>query len=95
MGPKEQRSYGDEALARLDIVTARIAAGEIEGAGEQLQPILELPGDRRIRQLGDAVQGVARLLEEPRFARSRVARELADATRGYQVIDTRAKALTS
>lgn len=95
MGPKEQRSYGDEALARLDIVTARIAAGEIEGAGEQLQPILELPVDRRIRQLGDAVQGVARLLEEPRFARSRVARELADATRGYQVIDTRAKALTS
>ncbi|WP_371659576.1 helix-turn-helix domain-containing protein [Streptomyces sp. NBC_00280] len=83
MGPKEQRSYGDEALARLDIVTARIAAGEIEGAGEQLQPILELPVDRRIRQLGDAVQGVATLLEEPRFTRSRVARELADATRDY------------
>ncbi|MEU1456853.1 helix-turn-helix domain-containing protein [Streptomyces avermitilis] len=95
MGPKEQRSYGDEALARLDIVTARIASGEIEGAGEQFQPILELPVDRRIRQLGDAVQEVATLLEEPRFARSRVARELADATRGYQVIDTRAKALTS
>ncbi|MEU6230810.1 helix-turn-helix transcriptional regulator [Streptomyces sp. NPDC047042] len=95
MGPKEQRSYGDEALARLDIVTARIATGEIEGAGEQLQPILELPVERRIRQLGDAVQGVARLLEEPRFARSRTVRDLADATRGYQVIDTRAKALTS
>ncbi|WTZ38450.1 helix-turn-helix transcriptional regulator [Streptomyces sp. NBC_01390] len=95
MGPKEQRSYGDEALARLDIVTARIATGEIEGAGEQLQPILELPVERRIRQLGDSVQGVARLLEEPQFARNRTARELADATRGYQVIDTRAKALTS
>ncbi|MGF0173198.1 helix-turn-helix domain-containing protein [Streptomyces sp. Marseille-Q5077] len=95
LGPQEQRSYGDEALARLDIVSARIAAGEIEGAGEQLQPILKLPVDRRIRQLGDAVQGVARLLEDPRFARSRVARELADATRGYQAIDTKAKALTS
>ncbi|MFJ8795063.1 helix-turn-helix domain-containing protein [Streptomyces sp. NPDC102462] len=94
-GPREQRSYGDEALARLDIVTARIAAGEIEGAGEQLQPILDLPEDRRIRQIGDAMQGVARLLEDPRLTRSRIARELADATRGYQVIDTRAKALTS
>lgn len=94
-GPREQRSYGDEALARLDIVTARIAAGEIEGAGEQLQPILELPEDRRIRQIGDAMQGVARLLEDPRLARSRIARELADATRGYHAIDTRAKALTS
>lgn len=93
-GPDEHRSYGDEALARLDIVTARIAVGEIEGAGEQLQPILELPADRRIRQLGDAMRAVTRLLEEPRFARSSVARALADATRGYQAIDTRTKALT-
>ncbi|MFG2349539.1 helix-turn-helix domain-containing protein [Streptomyces phaeochromogenes] len=93
-GPKEHRSYGDEALARLDIVTARIMAGEIDGAGEQLQPILELPADRRIRQLGDAMQTVTRLLEEPRLARSPVAREIADATRGYQAIDTRTKALT-
>lgn len=94
-GPRESRSYGDEALARLDIVTARIAAGEVEGAGEQLQPILNLPADRRIRQLGDAMRGVARLLEHPRFARSRAARELADATRDYQAIETKAKALTS
>lgn len=93
-GPQEHRSYGDEALARLDIVTARIAAGEIEGAAEQLSPILELPADRRIRQLGDAMQAVTRLLEEPRLARSPLARELADATRGYQAIDTRTKALT-
>ncbi|MEU9429044.1 helix-turn-helix transcriptional regulator [Streptomyces sp. NPDC048342] len=94
-GPQELRSYGDEALARLDIVTARIAAGEVEGAGEQLRPILELPEDRRIRQLGDAMHGVARLLEDPRFARSRRARELADEARGYQVIDTRAKVIAS
>jgi hypothetical protein len=93
-GPDEHRSYGDEALARLDIVTARIAVGEIEGAGEQLQPILELPADRRIRQLGDAMRAVTRLLEEPRFARSSAAHALADATRGYQAIDTRTKALT-
>ncbi|MEU0166797.1 helix-turn-helix transcriptional regulator [Streptomyces iakyrus] len=93
-GPQEHRSYGDEALARLDIVTARIAVGEIEGAGEQLTPILELPADLRIRQLGDAMQAVTRLLEEPRLARSPLARELADATRGYQAIDTRTKALT-
>ncbi|WP_369251069.1 helix-turn-helix domain-containing protein [Streptomyces sp. R41] len=94
-GPKEHRSYGDEALARLDIATARISAGEIEGAGEQLQPILALPPDRRIRQLGDAMHAVTRLLEEPRLARSPVARDLADATRGYQAIDTRTKALTT
>ncbi|MGH1552450.1 hypothetical protein ACRAWF_11080 [Streptomyces sp. L7] len=93
-GPEKHRSYGDEALARLEIVTARIMAGEIDGAGEQLRPILELPADQRIRQLGDAMQAVTRLLEEPRLARSPVAREIADATRGYQAIDTRTKALT-
>ncbi|MEU9155389.1 helix-turn-helix transcriptional regulator [Streptomyces sp. NPDC048417] len=92
-GPPEQRSYGDEALARLDIATARITAGEIEGAGEQLRPVLDLPADRRIRQVGDAVQSVARLLEHPRFARNLVARELSDAARGYQAIDTRTKVL--
>lgn len=92
-GPREHRSYGDEALARLDIVKARLAAGEVEGASEQLHPILELPADRRIRQLGDAMHTVTRLLEEPRFARNSVARDLADASRGYQAIDTRTKAL--
>ncbi|MGW1006455.1 helix-turn-helix domain-containing protein [Streptomyces sp. NPDC002520] len=92
-GPQEHRSYGDEALARLDIVTARIAGGELEGAEEQLRPILDLPPDRRIRQLGDAMHTVARLLEEPRLARSPVARELADATRGYQALDTRTKVI--
>ncbi|WP_406432235.1 hypothetical protein OHB00_06665 [Streptomyces sp. NBC_00631] len=92
-GPPEQRSYGDEALTRLDIATARITAGEIEGAGEHLRPVLDLPVDQRIRQLGDAVQSVARLLEQPRFARNPVARELAEAARGYQAIDTRTKVL--
>nr|WP_243659546.1 XRE family transcriptional regulator [Streptomyces sp. BK205] len=93
-GPADHRSYGDEALARLDVVTAHIATGELEAASEELQPILRLPEERRIRQLGDAMGEVAKLLEEPRIARSRTARDLADATRGYQVIDTRAKALT-
>jgi hypothetical protein len=28
-GPIEQRSYGDEALARLDVTTARLALGDL------------------------------------------------------------------
>ncbi|MFJ8015046.1 helix-turn-helix domain-containing protein [Streptomyces sp. NPDC096339] len=91
-GPKEARSYGDEALAHLDVVTARIAGGELEGADEHLQPILELPQDLRIRQIDHAVHRVATLLEAPRLARSRTARQLADAARSYQSIDTTPKA---
>lgn len=42
-GPSEQRSYGDEALARLDIVTARIAAGEIEELASNSSPSWNSP----------------------------------------------------
>lgn len=90
-GAKEDRSYGDEALARLDITTARLAAGEVEGAGEQLQQILHLPPRLRIRQIGSAVQRVGELLQQPRFAGNHTARELADATMGFQAIDTKPK----
>ncbi|MEU9245750.1 helix-turn-helix transcriptional regulator [Streptomyces sp. NPDC048385] len=91
-GPKQARSYGDEALARLDIVTSRIAAGELEGASEAFKPILELPQNLRIRQIVHAVHRVATLLESPRIARSRTAQHLAEAARSYQAIDTTPKA---
>lgn len=91
-GAKEDRSYGDEALARLDIVTARLATGEVEGAGEQLQRVLLMPTHLRIRQLCSAVERVGTLLSHPRLAGNAPARELAGATRRYQVIDTTPKA---
>ena len=90
-GAKEDRSYGDEALARLDIVTARLATGEVEAAGEQFQQVLQIPTQLRIRQLGSAVQRVGTLLRHPRLAGNRTACELADAARSYQVIDTTPK----
>ncbi|MFK4222141.1 helix-turn-helix domain-containing protein [Streptomyces sp. NPDC019890] len=91
-GAKEDRSYGDEALARLDITTARLAVGEVEGAGEQLQQILQMPPNLRIQQIDSAMKGVGDLLKQPRLAGSRLARELADATRDYQAIDPTTKA---
>ncbi|MFI9588603.1 helix-turn-helix domain-containing protein [Streptomyces sp. NPDC052236] len=90
-GAQEDRSYGDEALARLDITTARLAAGDLEGAGEQLQQILQMPPNLRIQQIGSAVKRVGRLLQHPRLAGNRTARELADATRSYQAIDATTK----
>ncbi|MDJ0346835.1 helix-turn-helix domain-containing protein [Streptomyces sp. H10-C2] len=87
LGTKEDRSYGDEALARLDIVTARLATGEVEAAGEQFEEILQLPENLRIRQIGSAVQKVGTLLQQPRLAGNRTARALADAARSYQTLD--------
>lgn len=90
-GAKEDRSYGDEALARLDITSARLAAGEVEGAGEQLQHILRLPPTLRIRQIVSAVRRVGEALQQPRFTGNRDARELAEAASGFHEIETKPK----
>ncbi|MFB6718297.1 MULTISPECIES: XRE family transcriptional regulator [unclassified Streptomyces] len=91
-GAPEAYSYGDVALARLDIVTARLALGEVEGASEELKKILELPAQLRIRQLGTLVQRVAKLLTHSKFDGNRTARELADAAVSYRTMDTQPKA---
>ncbi|MFE4336701.1 hypothetical protein ACFRQM_47435 [Streptomyces sp. NPDC056831] len=91
-GAPEAYSYGDVALARLDIVTARLALGEVEGASEELKKILELPAQLRIRQLGASVKRVAKLLTHSKFDGNRTARELADAAVSYRTMDTQPKA---
>ncbi|MFF3786345.1 helix-turn-helix domain-containing protein [Streptomyces sp. NPDC001933] len=91
-GPAHERSYGDEALARLDIVTSRIAGNELDGAAEEFTKILEMPHQLRIRQLGTAVGNVAALLNHPRFQGNRIAHELTGAALQYHAIDTTAKA---
>ncbi|WP_234386641.1 helix-turn-helix domain-containing protein [Streptomyces sp. ERV7] len=92
-GAREDRSYGDEALARLDITTARLAAGELEGAGDQLHYLFQLPPELRIRQLGTAMHRISGLLQQPQLAGNHLARELAQAARDYQAIDTTTKVL--
>ncbi|MFF8617910.1 helix-turn-helix domain-containing protein [Streptomyces sp. NPDC015350] len=91
-GPAHERSYGDLALARLDIATSRIARNELDGAAEEIKRILEMPHELRIRQLGTAIGNVAALLSHPRFQGNRTANELTDAALEYHAIDTTAKA---
>jgi transcriptional regulator with XRE-family HTH domain len=92
-GPTAERSYGDEALARLNIATGHIATGEAEGAQEHLRTLFELPQEQRIKQLGDAMRGVAALLTGPRWAGSPLARSLADEARTYSSSGTRTKVI--
>lgn len=63
-GPREARSYGDEALARLDIATACAVDGDIDGAAVALAPVLDLPVNRRIRQLDSAMATTATVLAQ-------------------------------
>lgn len=83
-GPLEQRSYGDEALARLDVTTARLALGDLDGAGEALRPVLDLLPERRIEQLAVGLSRVRSALAVPRYARAQIAREITQEVDQYQ-----------
>jgi tetratricopeptide (TPR) repeat protein len=83
-GPVEQRSYGDEALARVDVTTARLALDDLDGAREALNPVLELPPERRIEQLTVGISRVRSALALPRYARAQIARTIAQDVDHYQ-----------
>lgn len=83
-GPVEQRSYGDEALARVDVTTARLALDDLDGAREALKPVLDLPPERRIEQLTAGIGRVRAALALPRYARAQIAREIAQEVEQYQ-----------
>ena len=77
-GPPEARSYGDEALARLDVVNARLSAGDVDGGQEALADVLTLPDQFRIRQLEPAMDRTRKLLV-PWTRKCSVARDLTEA----------------
>ena len=58
-------AFGDAAGSRCDLAVARIAVGEIEGARDAVAPVLELPGEQRIRGIISSVQHVHTALRRP------------------------------
>ncbi|WP_067665708.1 helix-turn-helix domain-containing protein [Nocardia miyunensis] len=82
-GPPEQRSYGDEALARVQVSLSRIARSEFEGAQEILAPVLELPTEQRITCIMEGMTTVVGALREHRHAQAPIAHDLRETIRGY------------
>jgi hypothetical protein len=87
-GPETARSYGDESLARLDLTSARVALGDLDGAQEAIAPVLSLPIELRIRQLGVGLARVRSALGAPGFARSALACSLAAALDEFRASKT-------
>jgi tetratricopeptide (TPR) repeat protein len=75
-GPSEQRSYGAEALARVDCAAAHLINGSLDGAAEALQPVLGLDEDKRIAQLEERLTDMRRGIAAPAFRDSVEARRL-------------------
>jgi hypothetical protein len=75
-GPLDRRSYGDEAIARVDLALARLHGDDLDGASAALQPVLQLPTEQRIRQITDSLTRVRERLILPRYANTPAARLL-------------------
>lgn len=75
-GPARQRSYGAEALARVDSAAAHLINGSLDGAEAALSPVLELPEDKRIAQLDERLAGVRRRICAPTYRGVAQARSL-------------------
>jgi hypothetical protein len=75
-GPIEQRSYGDEALARVDLATVRLARGDVDGANDALSHVFVLPPAMRIRQLCDNLMRIRASLQLPHCKGAHGARHL-------------------
>lgn len=58
--PEDEKSFGDEAGSRTDLAVARARAGNLEGAREAIQPVLELPVAQRIHGVVTSVLSVHR-----------------------------------
>nr|WP_188829111.1 XRE family transcriptional regulator [Nocardia camponoti] len=66
-GPAARRSYGTESLARVDNATAHLLNGGLDAAADALRPVLALPEDRRIAQLGERLIGIRRRIAAPGY----------------------------
>jgi tetratricopeptide (TPR) repeat protein len=77
-GPEAQRSYGDLALARVDIAVARSELGDVDGALVELQPVFDLPPDQRIRQIANGLDRLRRHLTQDRYRECVAAQALRD-----------------
>lgn len=86
-GSTIERSYGDEALARVDVSISRIAKQDLDGAVTALRPVLELPPSQRISQIGEGLQQVDRCLVDNRYVKALQAKELREEIALFDTLD--------
>ena len=82
-GPTAQRSYGDEALARIDLIASSIALGDLPGAHALMEGLVQLPEPLRIRQIGTAVARIKAEARRAARAGRRQMSELADLAEAF------------
>jgi hypothetical protein len=80
--PDEEKSFGDEAGSRTDLAIARIRSGNLEGAREAIQPVLDLPVTLRINGVVTSALDVHRAVTT-RAADAPLARDIQEEIEAY------------
>jgi hypothetical protein len=75
-GPGETHGYGMEALAHIELSTARLRSGELDAARAAVQPVLSLPPGKRIDPLPQRLGRVRAELARPRYHGAALAADL-------------------
>jgi hypothetical protein len=74
--PGEVYGYTMEALARIELATARLRARQLDAATAAMAPVLALPSAKRIASLSQRLGRVRAELARPHYQRAAQAREL-------------------
>lgn len=86
-GPESERSYGDEALAWIDVAAARTCrpVADLDGVLEALGPVLRLPSELRLAALAGPLTELHAKLHAPMYERAPLAREISDSISHFVV----------
>jgi hypothetical protein len=76
--PPEQRRLGELNHARLDLATARLALGHLEGTAEQVRTVLDACTRRPIESVTRRLRQVGAVFDQPPYRNNRVAIDLRD-----------------
>ncbi|HEX5402057.1 MAG TPA: hypothetical protein VFX16_07115 [Pseudonocardiaceae bacterium] len=82
-GEPEQRSYGDIALARIDIAVARLAVHDLDGVEDALTDVFALPVVLRTEHLRPPLAALATALEAPPYRTVVVANDIRESIRAF------------
>ena len=74
--PGQARSYGCDALAHVQLATARLMRGDPDAAAEAITGLLRLDPGRRISSLNEHIDACRELLRGPAFRNSQAAADL-------------------
>ncbi len=85
--PGQARSYGCDALAHVQLATARLMRGDADAAAEAITSLLRLDPGRRISSLNEHIDACRELLRGPAFRNSRAAADMSRQLTAFSAVN--------